>query len=421
MIWLYNYLFLPLVSCVLPVAKIFVKKLSEGLEARESLFVDLERDLSKLDKIRPRMLVHSTSVGEWLQAEPIVKKLKEKNPQLLVIASFFSPSGYNFIKPNHEVIDVKTYLPLDTRKNAKRFLEIVRPEFWIISKLDVWANHLLEAKRRGIKVFLTCATLTKLSKRDKGISAIFHKKLYSKIDAMFPISDDDKSRLAKLYQGEMHVCGDTKYDLVISKAQQKKFVTPLRYDENDVVFIAGSIWSEGAKVLFPVLKKFLKKYANFKVILAPHDLSYVSEFAKDFADAKLYSEVKDGESPQVVVVDSIGQLSGLYGLAQIAYVGGGFGTDGLHNVVEPAVYGSLLFFGANFHSSYEAEYMVDEQVASVVIDSKQIEDLFTRFFGNDVAIAEQRKNCADFVFRNKGATAKIVAHIERILHEENTL
>ncbi len=421
MIWLYNYLFLPLIFCALPIAKIFVKKLREGLDARKDLFARLESELSKFDDNRQRVLVHSTSVGEWLQAEPIVKKLKEGNPNLLVIVSFFSPSGFNFIKPNHEVIDIKTYLPLDTPKNAKRFFSLVRPEFWIISKLDVWANHLLEAKRRGIKVFLTCATLTKLSKRDKGLSAMFHRKLYSKIDAMFPISEEDKNRLGNLYQGEMVVCGDTKYDLVISVANERKFVTPLRYGKKDVVFIAGSIWAEGARFLFPVLKKFLDKYANFKVILAPHNLKFVPVFAQEFAGAKLYSQVKDGENPQVVVVDSIGQLAGLYSLAQIVYVGGGFGTDGLHNVVEPAVFGALLFFGPNFHSSYEAECMLEEKVANVVADSEQIEELLSAFFADSPVIAEQRKNCADFVLRNKGATAKIVAHIERILHEKNTL
>ena len=308
MSWIYNYLFLPLVLALLPLAKIFVKKISLGVKARQNLFAQLEQNLSGFDPNRPRILVHSTSVGEWLQAEPIVARLKKQYPHSILVASFFSPSGYNFVKENHPLIDVKTYLPLDTRSNAKRFFALIKPKFWLISKLDVWANHLWQAKKLGIKVFLSCATLTKLSGRDKGLAAIFHRKLYANIDAMFPISQQDKQRLAKLYQGKMVVCGDTKHDLVTCAAE-KPFDTPLQYERRQTVFIAGSIWSEGAKVFFPVLAEILPKFPNFKIILAPHDLLLVDEFCRYFPQAVRYSAVKDGQAPQVVVVDTIGQLA----------------------------------------------------------------------------------------------------------------
>jgi len=410
MSWLYNYLFLPVALAVLPVAKIFIKKLSLGLKARKNLFAELEQNLRKFEPSRPRVLVHSTSVGEWLQAEPIVALLKKRFPQMVVVVSFFSPSGYDFVAADHALIDVKTYLPLDTRSNAKRFFSIIQPKFWLISKLDVWANHLWQAKKLGIKVFLSCATLTKLSGRDKGLAALFHRRLYANIDAMFPISIEDEKRLGKLYQGKMVVCGDTKHDLVV-RAATRDFATPLHYQKGDVVFVAGSIWLQGARVLFPALKKILADFPSFKLILAPHDLRFVPQFLQDFAGSVRYSRVQTGQAPQVVVVDSIGQLAGLYRLAHIAYVGGGFADFGLHNVVETAVFAPLLLVGAKFHSSHEAEQLAEQGALSVISTEKQVEKLLRDFMGDKQIFAQERKACGDYVRKNQGATARVVEQI----------
>ena len=205
----------------------------------------------------------------------------------------------------------------------------------------------------------------------------------------------------------MVVCGDTKHDLVIA-ASQKPLNASLHYSSDEVVFVAGSIWAEGAKVLFPVFEKILSKFPKFKLILAPHDLRFVDEFCRYFPQAARYSSVKKGASPQVVVVDSIGQLAGLYRFAQVAYVGGGFANFGLHNVIEAAVFAPLLWVGPQFHSSHEAEQMVSQKAITVISSTQQAEKELLEFLQNRQKFDKQRKACGDYVRKNQGATEKIV-------------
>jgi len=381
----YNVLAVPVLYLGFYLGSLFDTKIKQGRKGRSGQFQKLNKWDSDQKEDTVRILFHCSSVGEWLQAVPVIEKLKSHNSELLIIVSFFSASGYNYVK-DHPMIDLKVYLPLDTPAQARMFFHILKPQLWIISKFDVWPNHLWAASGLNIPTIMLAATLSSTSRRYKGINKWFGRQVYKHFQYIFPIGDDDSQRFMHLFPfpDKLLVAGDTRFDSVFSKGEKVKMEPPMNLfaDNDGLTLIAGSIWPGDEKHLLPALSELLKNHHNLKVVLVPHELkgSHLTDIEKKIKNAGWeiirYTQIERKASiPRVILMDTIGMLAGLYHSADLAYVGGSFGT-GVHNVLEPAIFGNPVLFGPNHRNSLEAIHLIQLEAAFEV---RSKEEMISRF------------------------------------------
>jgi len=419
---LYNILVAPVLFIGFRIGALFDQKIKIGLHARAHQPKILEEKLATIDNQRVRLLFHCSSVGEWEQAATLIEKFKALNPQLFIIVTFFSPSGYNFVK-QHPDVDLKLYLPIDTYFGAIKFLKILKPNLWFISKFDVWPNHLFAAKHLAIPVVMTAATLSSNSGRDKGLAALFNRTIYPIFSYVFPISEEDKTRFLKLfpYPDRLIVTGDTRFDRVYEKGLKvtKSEDINLFAAHGQTVFIAGSTWQPDEKALIPALCALLLRYNKLSVAIVPHELheSHLQSIEDSFASCGIKTERytqlgKDNTSAkQVVIVNTIGLLARLYKIGHIAYVGGSFGTDGIHNVMEPAVFGQPVIFGPNYANSFEAGELIKAGAAFSEPDTANLEMRIESFLKDENLRIETGQKAKSLIESNTGAANKIVSFI----------
>jgi 3-deoxy-D-manno-octulosonic-acid transferase len=283
-------------------------------------------------------------LGEFEQAKPVIAELKKRIPAFGIAVSFFSPSGYEPAqRRKQEHVDFITYLPFDTPNNSRRFLELLSPSLAFFVKYDLWANHILEAKKRKVPLFLFSASLREEQIYFKNYGRFFKNTLTS-FDHIFTQNIHSQNLLTTLDFHEVSVTGDTRYDRVQEIAASPKLFPELaEFAGNKPVVVVGSAWQEDMDLLVP----FINESATFNWIIAPHDIDDVqlekwrSQLHKPSAK---YSKWDKAVKAEVLFIDNIGMLSSLYRFARIAYVGGAFGK-GLHNILEPIAYGIPVIFG----------------------------------------------------------------------------
>ncbi len=388
-------------------------------------FQNLEIELEDLKKKGKRVLVHCSSVGEWEQAVPLIQRIKEKHPDIAIIVTFFSPSGFNFVK-SHADVDLKIYLPIDSLNNARRFFRLIQPQLWIISKFDIWPSHLYVAGKMKIPVAITAATLSINSGRNKGLAGFFHRYLYRAIDYIFPISNDDRDRFLKLfpYPNRLSVTGDTRFDQVYFKGEQaKKKGNVTLFSEikrNSIILIGGSLWPADEKHLLPALGRLLRRHRNLLLIVVPHELheSHIgaieSFFNETGIETERYTNFKNGNgsSCRVVIINTVGLLARIYQQSQIAYVGGSF-SSGVHNVMEPAVFSQPVLVGPRHTNSFEAMELMKIGSAFCVNNESEIEEKleFLITHANERKAAGQQ--AVNLIKKNLGAADQIIHIMEK--------
>lgn len=407
------------------IASIWNKKIRKGLRGRFTQFSTIQHCV-KQSKNKKVVLIHSASVGEWEQSIPIIQQLKLTHSNIFIIATFFSPSGMQHAKKND--IDVALYLPFDIVFTAYWFLKKIQPTVWIISKYDVWPGFVCAAHVAKVPILLCSAELAQDSTRYKGIMAKINKLFYSKIHAIFPISEDYKERFLNIfpYPERLHVVGDARYDQIIQKAEkiQNEPAVQLFSNPQEVTFIAGSIWPADEKHLLPALVRIFKETTNIQYILVPHELheNHIHAIQKELQNSGItserYSEFKHTTTAttncNVAIIDTIGILAKLYHISDVAYVGGAFST-GVHNVAEPAILKNPVVFGPKHINSYEAIQLQKIEAAFTVSNEDECYAILSKLISD----TEYRKACGaraqQFVLNNKGAAASIVGYIERFL------
>lgn len=414
---IYRFLAVPTIYAVFFIGSFFNKKIKQGYQGRKKLFSILKNTLK--DKTKNRLLVHCASVGEWEQAVPLIEKIKTTNPDLFVIVSFFSPSGYHFLKKNLPV-DLKIYFPIDSQKNMRKFFKIIQPKLWIISKFDIWPIAVKIANEMNIPIVNTAATLSLNSNRNKGIAKKINKLVFSKIDHYFPIASDDEKRFIEMGVKEENITctGDTRYDRVVSRLKKLADQPELAIFKNNegIKFIAGSIWPLDEAQLLPALVNLMKKHQNLKLILVPHELheSHLKDIEKIFVKNKIKTErytdfeENNGTETRVAIINTIGILARLYKQSNIAYIGGSFGTDGIHNVMEPAVFEQPVVFGPNYANSAEAFELLKVKGAFSLKNSEELEYLIEKLIVDNEFLAQAGKNAGNLIQRKIGATDKII-------------
>lgn len=338
---------------------------------------------AKLPNLEGKKVIwfHCASLGEYDQGKPIMEAWKEKHPTDFILVTFFSPSGYENIK-DKSVGDYTCYLPLDTKKNAKKFILFFKPDIAFFIKYEIWINLLKEAKAKGCTLYSISASFRKNHRFFKWYGGTFRKAL-SLFDHIFVQNKQSKILLSEIKISNVTVSGDTRYDRVAQRAEGNKRNTIIQpWTEGASVFIVGSSWPKDEEILIPCINN--RKITD-KVILAPHEIDdkHVNAITEQLkVSYQRYTELQKGEilhlETRVLILDCIGILAEVYLFGDLAYVGGGFGT-GLHNILEPAAFGLPVLFGPIHDKFPEAEDFITAGIGKECNNSSSFYEGYTSF------------------------------------------
>jgi 3-deoxy-D-manno-octulosonic-acid transferase len=393
-------------------ASLWNKKAAAWIEGRKDLFETLAVKLADTEKT---IWVHCSSAGEFEQAKPVIEALKRSHPQKKVVLSFFSPSGYAVAK-NYAPADVITYLPLDSRKNAERFYRIVNPELALFVKYEFWYHHLSVAAFHHVPVLLISAAF-----RKEQIFFRWHGRFFKQMLFLFRhIFVQDKASLELLQgKGILHasISGDTRFDRVRAIAQNVDgipFIT--EFVAGRQVIVAGSTWPGDEEVL----AQYAAKNIDAKLIIAPHvvDTKHIENVRARFRNSILFSGLKNEDagnelmrSSQTLIINTVGLLSRLYRHATIAYVGGGFTKDGIHNILEAAVWSKPVIVGPNYEKYREGTELIAAGGAFSFSSADGFKKIADDLLTNEDHLQNAGLKAKAYVDENTGATERIVQYI----------
>ena len=383
-----------------------VKKMWAG--ERQALKVLRE----KVDPNARYIWFHAASLGEFEQGRPLMEYLRKTHPEYKILLTFFSPSGYE-VRKNYEGADIICYLPLDTIRNARRFLRAIKPVMAFFIKYEFWYNYLHILQHRGVPTYSVSSIF-----RPDQIFFQWYGKGYGRVlkcfTHFFVQNIESKNLLAKLDIHDVEVVGDTRFDRVLQiKEASKQLPIVEKFTENtSKVFIAGSSWLPDEEVFL----KYFNLHKDWKLIVAPHvigedHLAQIFELLKG-RRVVLYTEateenVKDAE---VLIIDCFGLLSSIYHYGTISYVGGGFGV-GIHNVLEAAVWDIPVIFGPNNKRFQEAQGLIMAGGGFEINDYQSFRDLMMRFETDEMFLQTSKKHAGEFVKGRAGATEKIMGSL----------
>jgi 3-deoxy-D-manno-octulosonic-acid transferase len=408
MLFLYN-LFVIFASQALKLVAIFSPKIKLFVEGRKVVFPTLEQKIKPSDKT---IWFHAASLGEYEQGLPVIEKIKEKFPSHKIVVTFFSPSGYE-VRKNNTVADVTVYLPLDTKKNAKEFLTLVNPELVFFIKYEYWLNYLSELKELKTPTYMISGIFRENQMFFKWYGG-FYRKALDTFTYFFVQNENSKKLLRQLGKANVAVSGDTRFDRVaaiLEKDNSLDFIS--EFKNNTLTIVVGSSWPKDESLLVDFINS--NKY-NVKFIIAPHNIKAEQiEHLKNSITTKtvLFSEreEKNLADYDVFIIDTIGILTKIYSYADIAYVGGGFGNPGVHNILEPATYGVPIVIGPNYSHFTEAIALVNLEGCISISNKKELETNLMNLILIEVERDEKGHICETFVQMNKGATAIIMKTI----------
>jgi 3-deoxy-D-manno-octulosonic-acid transferase len=366
-----------------------------------------------------RVWMHCASLGEFEQGRPIIEKLRSDNPGLVIIISFFSPSGYE-TKKTYPGADHILYLPEDSERNARLFIDVIQPNVVLWIKYEYWYFYLRELKTRNIPVLLVSAIFNPEQPFFKWHGALYRSMLtcFSKI---FVQNQESEKMLEKLGLGKLTmVSGDTRFDRVIEIAGSFERLPQIEsFCQTSKVIVAGSTWDEDEEEL----DHYANSHPEIKFIIAPHEIDEdhlrdIESLVQRCVRYSVWENMLDGIernelllSKNVLLIDNIGMLSRLYYYATITYVGGGFGEDGVHNVLEAAVYGKPVVYGPVIEKYLEA-IQLEECGGGITVESAvEAELIFDRLFSNPSEYNKCCESSKNYVYANGGATQKLVQYI----------
>lgn len=418
----YNLIVVPVFFLLIYFISLFKQKYRDGIKGRKNLFTLLKNKSEQLTDGVKRVWFHVSSLGEFEQAKPLIIELKRLYRDIKIIVSFFSPSGYEPSK-NFKHADIITYIPSDTKWNAKKFIKIINPDLVIFIRYDLWPNHIWELKKRKVPVVLTNATMRANTSRLYPLLKSFHRLLYDELDYIATISEDDKKvfELLGLTHPVIEVIGDTRYDQVYQRSNEsrKKRLISENIIKDKFVLIAGSSWEADEKVLLKAVRNLKQVIENLLLIIVPHEptikniVRIEDELNDNFSHIR-FSELNDYDNEEVIIVDSIGNLMALYQYGSVAFVGGSF-RGGVHNVLEPAIYGIPVLFGPIHTNSQEAVSLLKAGGAFCCKDEHEIYELLLTLFRDENLRSESGKIAEGFVKKYIGATEKFLSYVKKVL------
>lgn len=408
MLFLYN-LVISIASFLLKTVALFSPKMKLFTDGRKNVFEILEAKIKITDKT---IWFHSASLGEYEQGLPVIEKVKEKYPAHKIIVTFFSPSGYE-VRKNNKVADVTLYLPLDTKKNAAKFLKLAHPELAFFIKYEFWPNYLQELKTNNTPTYLISGIFRDNQLFFKWYGG-FYRKALETFTCFFVQNQYSKDKIESIGFNNVIASGDTRFDRVdaiLARDNSLDFIAAFK--NNQATVIIGSSWPKDEAL---VIEYINQSPDNIKFIIAPHNIkSEQIENLKNAISKKtiLFSE-KEGKllsDYNVLIIDTVGFLTKIYSYGTIAYVGGGFGNPGIHNILEPATFGIPIVIGPNYSNFAEAIELVSLGGCMVISNKEELKQTFDRLLSDENLLIRNGQICKSYIQENKGATNTIIRAI----------
>ena len=391
------------------IASLFNKKVKK-MWAGERQAVKVLKE--KVDPEARYIWFHAASLGEFEQGRPLIEHLRETHPEYKILLTFFSPSGYE-VRKNYEGADIICYLPLDTIRNARRFLRAVKPVMAFFIKYEFWYNYLHILQHRGVPTYSVSSIF-----RPDQIFFQWYGRQYGRVlkcfTHFFVQNMESKALLSKLGITDVDVVGDTRFDRVlqIKEASKQLPIVEQFTAHAQKVFVAGSSWLPDEEIFI----KYFDIHKDWKLIIAPHvisdeHLSQIFELLKGRRVVR-YTEAteKNVKDAEVLIIDCFGLLSSIYHYGTVSYVGGGFGV-GIHNVLEAAVWDIPVVFGPNNKHFQEAQGLMLVQGGFEIKDYQSFRDLMMRFETDAFFLQNAGENAGAFVKSRAGATAKVMENV----------
>lgn len=391
----------------LHIISIFNAKIKLGTIGRSSTFKILESQLSETTKT---LWFHCASLGEYEQGLPVFSELRTLYPNHKIVLTFFSPSGYE-IRKKTPVADIVTYLPLDTQKNAKRFLKLVNPDLTIFVKYDIWPNFLKELKKKKLKAILISASFRENQSFFKWYGKQTKNALFA-FEHIFTQNRKSKSLLEQIGYNNVTVSGDTRFDRVANQLLQNNDIDFIETFKQDALcIVVGSSWPEDEKLIVEYINS--EATLDTKFIIAPHNIksSQIQNLKQNITkQSVLYSEKEtmNISNCQVLILNTIGLLSKVYQYADIAYVGGAIGKTGLHNTLEAAVFGVPIIIGDNHEKFPEAQAMIDNKGMISISNQEQLNNTFNSFISDPKKRLLSGQRNRSYIKENEGAVIQII-------------
>ncbi len=356
--------------------------------------------------------MHAASLGEFEQGRFLLESIREKYPNYCIVVTFFSPSGYEVAK-HYKGADHIFYLPFPIARQANRFINLINPKLVLWIKYDYWYHYLTALKKRNIPVLLISAIFHRYHPFFKWYGGM-HRKMLSCFSWLFVQTSDSAKRLSDIgFSKNVIVSGDTRFDRVIDIASHFVPVPGIaEFTGHHQVIVAGSTWPDDEEEL----DHFANTNKHIRFIIAPHqvDEEHLKNIEELFKFSIRYSQLKGqpDENINTLIIDNIGMLSRLYHYATIAYIGGGFGSDGIHNILEAAVYGKPVVFGPVFNQYREAIELLEEGGAFTIDNALELEKTLNDLLSNTILYNETCEAAERYIHQHKGATQSIMEYIQ---------
>lgn len=391
------------------------KKAKLWIKGRKGIFKKLRNTVSEFSNEKI-IWMHAASLGEFEQGRPVLQKLKDTNSNIKIIVTFFSPSGFEIVKNNKEFTNV-FYLPMDSRLHAEKWMNILKPDLVLWVKYEYWHYYLQEIQKRKIPLLMVSGIYRESQTFFKWYGG-FYRNMLKPFTHFFVQNENSKEWLEKLVPAEkITISGDTRCDRVINIVNNFSEIPGIAdFCGDKKVIVAGSTWEEDEAEW----THYVREHPEIKFIIAPHEIDEenLGDVQKQFAGSVFYSEWMSNRLTfnhteiNCLIIDNIGMLSRLYYYATVTYVGGGFGDDGLHNILEAAVYGRPVIFGPEYDKNFEAEEMLESSGAISIKNAIELEKIVDELLKDNEELRIRSEAAKNYVYKNAGATDKIISYIE---------
>ncbi|WP_316634244.1 glycosyltransferase N-terminal domain-containing protein [uncultured Flavobacterium sp.] len=405
MLFLYN-LVVSIAGFFLKIVALFSPKIKLFIEGRKNVFTILEDKIKPTDKT---IWFHSASLGEYEQGLPVIEEIKKKHPSHKIIVTFFSPSGYE-VRKNNTVADVTIYLPLDTKSNAKKFLKLAHPELAFFIKYEFWLNYLKELENSKTPTYLISGIFRDNQMFFKWYGG-FYRKALNAFTYFFVQNEASKEKIESLGFQNVTVSGDTRFDRVNAILERDNKLDFIENFKNNIpTIIIGSSWPKDETLLVEYINNAPE---NVKFIIAPHNIKtdQISGLKSQITKSTVLFSEKQGldlSNYQVFIIDTVGLLTKIYSYGTIAYVGGGFGNPGIHNILEPATFGIPIIIGPNYSNFAEAVELVNLGGCVVISNVDELKQNLDRLLTDESFFREKSQICKSYIQDHKGATNSIM-------------
>jgi len=391
------------------IASLFHEKTKKGYLGRKESLTKVKKEFSPEDRV---IWMHAASLGEYEQGLPVLEKLKIRHPEYKILITFFSPSGYENVVRKKNIADVICYLPFDKRKGIKEFCNQFATEIFFTVKYDYWYRLLQNLAAKNTPVYVVSALFYKEQSFFRFWGKFFVNRLKENVTLFFHQTKTSLNLAKSIGLEQSILAGDTRFERVKKNKENFTEINEIKEFVQDFpVLVVGSSWEAEENIV----KKFIDKNSEARIILAPHDLKRVPQIKNRFQDAAvLFSQFSLSEmqkTDRILIVDNIGMLSKLYHYAHVALVGGGFHQAGLHNILEAAVYGVPVLFGNHYKKNPEADELIAQNGAKSFSNEEEATTFLLQLFQEPEMQRKMSENAAQFIQKQPNASEIILENM----------